>query len=266
MSNSHSNRAATPSPTAFPVNPLAVSGISDGEKLSNEIYLGSTSYSAVFTEGQRHMHLHDSGGSDDEQQVALAACHAKLKFGLTPARLQEGADVLSLLPDLKRYELALNRWYKTQCLAAFWPLTAHCISTVIQTWSATPPSNALLLRLAEQIFINTSNELVIQSTTKLYDLPAMITGDNLRWDIVGLMLTAAGLSAISMEVPIVDHEDEEYGKINWKDMARILLLAGDKCISFCEAVDSSTDTTVWLILENYILHTQVEGDAGMSEM
>ena len=205
------------------------------------MYLGSTSYSAVFTEGQRHIQVQDLEGSDEEQHLALIACQAKLKFGLTPARLQEGADVLDLLSDLRRYEVALTRWYKVQCLAALLPFVADCINTVTQSSSPRTLSNALLLKLSEQVFISTSNDFVIQSTTVLQDLPPMLTGENLRWDIVGLMLTVAGLSAISMDVVSVDPEDEEFQRINWKDLARTLLIAGDTCISFCEAVDSLSE-------------------------
>ena len=249
-------------PANSPITPSSTSRESEGEKLSNDVYLGSTSYSAVFTEGQSHIQFQDLGGPDDEQNLALEACQAKLKFGLTPAKFQEGADILTLLSDLKRHEAALTRWYKVQHLAALLPFLGECINMATQSSRPTPHSRAPLLKLSEQVFISTSNDFVIQSTTIMQDLPAMLMGENLRWDIVGLMLTAAGMSAISMDVVSVDPEDEEFQKLNWKRMARALLIAGDKCISFCEAVDSLNDVTVWLIMMNYILHTQVEGDAG----
>ena len=116
--------------------------------------------------------------------------------------------------------------------------------------------------LSEKIFISTSKDLVIQSTTVMQDLPPMLTGENLRWDIVGLMLTAAGLSAISLDEVVTDVEEDKAQEIDWKELARKFLKAGDRCISFCEKVDSLNDVTVWLITKNYILHTQVEGDAG----
>ena len=200
----------------------------------------------------------------DEQHFALAACQAKLKFGVTPAKFQEGSEVLTLLSDLKKYEVALTRWYKVQCLASVVPFVSECINMIAQSSSARPDSNTSPLKLSEQVFISTSNEVSIQSTTVIQDLPAILTGENLRWDMVGLILSTMGLSAISMDVVNLDPEDEECQKTDWKDIARALLIAGDKCISFCEAVDSLNDVTVWMIMLNYILHTQVEGDAGKS--
>ena len=90
----------------------------------------------------------------------------------------------------------------------------------------------------------------------------MLMGENLRWDIVGLMLTAAGLSALSLDEVVTEAETDDAPKLDWKGMARKLLIAGDECIYFCQKVDSLNDVTVWLIMMNYILHTQVEGDAG----
>ena len=246
------------------VPPSLASRASDGENLSNDIYLGSTSYSAVFTEGQSHIQLRDVGDSEEQEQAAIAACHARLKFGLTPAKYQEGSEVLRLLTELEEYEPVLKRWHGAQCLAALSPFLADCIGTVIQSSSGMSPPKSPLVKHAEQVFVNTSNEFVIQSTTKMQDLPEMFTGDSLRWDIVGLMLTVAGLSAIAMEFVNVDFENDKFRNLDWKDIARKFLRAGDQCIAFCEAVDSLNDITVWLIMMNFILHTQVEGDAGKS--
>lgn len=82
-------------------------------------------------------------------------------------------------------------------------------------------------------------------------------GENICWEIVGLILTTLGLSAISM------HEvDESDLQTNWKELAQELVRAGDQCIAFCEQFGHLKDIGVTLILGNFILHTQVYGDAG----
>lgn len=85
-------------------------------------------------------------------------------------------------------------------------------------------------------------------------------GENLCWEIVGIMLTALGLSAISMdEVNVYDEFDSQ---TDWKGLAQELVRAGDQCISFCEQFGHLKDIGVTLILMNFILHTPVYGDAG----
>ena len=226
------------------------------------MYLGSTSYSAVFTEGQSHPQLKALPDSDCEDSIA--ACQEKLKLGLSPSILQEGADVLNLLSDIEMYQPGLSRWYKVQCIATLTPFVAACTNMVRQTMEGTAQSITSLHMLSEKTFISTSRDLTFQSTTVLQDLPSMLMGENLRWDTVGLILTVAGLSAITLDEVFIDEDEDSNPNADWKEMARKLLIAGGKCISFCEKVDSLTDVTVWLTTMNYILHTQVEGDAGKS--
>ena len=74
------------------------------------------------------------------------------------------------------------------------------------------------------------------------------------------MLTALGLSAISMhDVGVYDESDSQ---TDWKNFAQQLVRVGDQCIAFCEQFGHLKDTGVTLILMNFILHTQVYGDAG----
>lgn len=90
----------------------------------------------------------------------------------------------------------------------------------------------------------------------LRDYPLFLMGENICWEIVGLILTTLGLSAISM------HEvDESDLQTNWKELAQELVRAGDQCIAFCEQFGHLKDIGVTLILGNFILHTQVYGDA-----
>ena len=87
-----------------------VSQVSDAQKLSTDVYLGSTSYSAVFTEGQCHPQLQDLPDTNDEE--TQAAHQAKLKLGLTQSNVQEGADVIALLCKLGEYLPNFLKWHE----------------------------------------------------------------------------------------------------------------------------------------------------------
>ncbi len=237
---------------------------SEGQKLSTDAYLGSTSYSAVFTEGQSHPQLQDLPDTNDDE--TQAANRAKLKLGLTESNVQEGADILALLYDVKMHLPTYHRGYNIQCVASLTPFVGECIDMIVQKLEGSHPSKTGLHSFSEQTFVSTSKDVVFQSTTKLQDLPLILMGENLRWDTVGLILNAAGFSAIALDEVGPDVEKDQNQELDWKNTARKLLDAGDKCISFCEKVNSLNDVTVWLITLNYILHTQVEGDAGKPSM
>ena len=242
------------------VIPKSVCRASDGQKISTDAYLGSTSYSAVFTEGQSHLQLQDLPDKNDEE--TQAAHQGKLKLGLTQANVQEGADILTLLNKMKTHLPSYYRWYKNECIAALTPFVDECIRMVVQKLEEAVLPKTALHKLSEQTFVSTSKDVIFQSTTTLADLPLILMGENLRWDTVGLILTTAGFSAIAHDEVGPDAEKDQTQELDWKNIARKLLDAGDKCISFCEKVNSLNDVTVWLITMNYILHTQVEGDAG----
>ena len=133
---------------------------------------------------------------------------------------------------------------------------------VLENIGGSTLSKSVLHRFSEQTFISTSKDVIFQSTTTLQEMPSLFMGENLRWDTVGLILATARFSAISLDEVGPDAEKDLSQELDWKNIARKLLDAGDKCILFCEKVNTLNDITVWLITLNYILHTQVEGDAG----
>ena len=217
---------------------------------SSAQYLGSTSYSAVFTEGQRHPSL--QGLPDREEEIpCTSSC-------VTEVRVREGVEILALLLGLDKYEDGLRMWFAVQCTGTTFPGMRECM----QAARYQREKKKTLYASSEQIWANTSKPLVFKPHMTMQDMPHLLLGENLRWDMVGLMLTTAGLAAICTDEVTIDPEDDKRAQPDWKSSAFRMLEAGGKCISFCEAVDELNIVGAWLIMLNYILHTQVHGDAG----
>ena len=69
------------------------------------------------------------------------------------SKVEEGAEILSLLTDLARYEPALNRWYEVDCLSAITLYIRECMALIPSElkdidWRCLGPlmSNSLKLR------------------------------------------------------------------------------------------------------------------------
>ncbi|CAD6589419.1 MAG: hypothetical protein ASARMPRED_004039 [Alectoria sarmentosa] len=219
-------------------------------------FLGSTSYSAVFTEGQSHIIIEDNALS---REIKNRGSQPSKLPSWDSSKVMEGAEILSLLAGLSRYEPALNRWYKVQCITTITYYIRECIALVPPELKGNHVRSKSLVTLSHKVFLRTSTPCSLDAKISSREYPSFLMGENLCWEIVGLILTTLGLSAISMdEVQIYDECDSE---TNWKDLALQLLRAGDQCIVFCEQFGHLKDIGVTLILMNFILHTQVYGDA-----
>lgn len=220
-------------------------------------FLGPTSYSAVFTEGQSHIGIKDNKSS---REMNISGWQPSKLPSWDSNKVKEGAGILSLLPELSRHEPALNQWYKVQTLATITLYIRECIALIPSDSNDSHGQPKSLATLSHKVFLRTSTPCSPGPNISLREYPSFLMGENLCWETVGLMLTALGLSAISMdEVTVCDECDSQ---ADWKDLAQRLVRAGDQCIAFCEQFGHLKDIGVTLILMNFVLHTQVYGDAG----
>lgn len=220
-------------------------------------FLGPTSYSAVFTEGQSDMSIGDNKLNRD---INIRGSQPSKLPNWDSGKVKEGAEVLSLLADLSRFEPALSRWCEVQCLATIALYIRQCIALIPSEIKESRGQSKSLVTLSHKIFLRTSTPYLLDANISLQEYPSLLMGENICWEIIGLMITTLGLSAISMHE--VNVYDESNSQTNWKDLAQESVRAGDQCIAFCEQFGHLKDIGVTLILMNFILHTQVYGDAG----
>lgn len=220
-------------------------------------FLGPTSYSAVFTEGQSHIKIDDHRLC---REISERDWQPSRMPSWSSSKVKEGAEILSLLADLPKYEPVLNQWFKVQCMTATVVYLRECIALIPPDLKESHSSSNFLATLSHKVFLRTNTPRSLDANISLREHASFLMGEDICWELVVLMLTAMGMSAISMdEVNLYDDSDSQ---IDWKDLAHQLLRAGDQCIDFCEQVGHLNNTGVTLILMNFILHTQVYGDAG----
>lgn len=219
-------------------------------------FLGSTSYSAVFTEGQSHIGLNNLQGS--AYVDSIGAEPPKLSRQ-DPTRIKEGVHLLTLLADLPKYESSINHWY--QHAYGLCPLfIRECVASVRSDLGGRSNRESSLLLLSERIFAKTSTPFFIDGTTTLRQFCPLLTGANLRWETVGVIPSIMGLSTIALGEVNVFMSGEQL--MDYKDLARQMLHAGNACMVFCDEMGHLNNVVVWLISVNFILHTHLYGDAG----
>ena len=219
-------------------------------------FLGPTSYSAVFTEGQSDLSKENGKLS---REIDIRGWQSSVPPSWDSGRIKEGAEVLSLLADLSKYKSILNRRHE-MCLSASSLYIRDCIALIPSTLKDSHGQPWCMTTLSRNVFTKTSTSCLIDANMSLREYPSFLMGDNLCWETVGIMLSVLGLSAVLMDG--VNTYEKPYSETNWRDLAQRLLRAGDQCITFCEQYGHLKDTGVTLIEMNFILHTQVYGDAG----
>lgn len=90
-------------------------------------FLGPTSYSAVYTEGQSDINIQDDKLS---REVNVRGWQPSKLPSWDSSEVKEGAEVLSLLADLSRYEPALSQWCEVQCLSTLTLYVRQCIALI----------------------------------------------------------------------------------------------------------------------------------------
>ena len=225
-------------------------------------FLGSTSFSAIYTE---HATSSDIGPRDDSYNIAPIAhqeiCDPK---AMAPLRIQHGARLLVLLNDLSLIERLADRWYRTrQGLGTPIPL----VRAIIQALKVSH-ENALsharkddLIEISRKICDNSQQPLKVHATATASSYVEAFVGQNLRWEPLGIIFSIAGASAMTL----LDQDKSITGRdnraIDRKSFASQMMSNSDDVLSFCDHYRQPNDLMLWLMFENFTLITLHHGDS-----
>ncbi|KAM0460589.1 hypothetical protein ACHAPV_004865 [Trichoderma viride] len=182
-------------------------------------------------------------------------------FMIDQTTLDKANHALSLLDRLQVSALAslVRFWLKKGVnLALAEPFVETCVDAAVD-WSdlSSPPvgSNATSQR-ARDLLENSHRPLIFHQHSTPSEYLQQMTGKNLRWESLGIFLTAASRAALdtSSFAPLYNSDERRRGLI------KALLYIGDCCLETCLALDCLNDLQLVLQYENLIVHSQVDGD------
>lgn len=186
-------------------------------------------------------------------------------FMIDQTTLEKANHVLSLLDQLQVSALAslVRFWLKKGVnLALAEPFVETCVDAAVE-WSevSIPPvgSNAANQR-ARDLLENSHRLLIFHRHSTPSEYLQQMSGKNLRWESLGMFLTAASRAALdtSSFAPLYNSDERRRGLI------KALMYIGDCCLETCLALDCLNDLQLVLQYENLIVHSQVDGDQSKS--
>jgi hypothetical protein len=229
-------------------------------------FLGSTSYSAVIADDTEIVDKHTGLISFRERVIELGSTTSVTSiFSISEDRIAAGKAVLQLLIDHLghgiNFDVILEQSFARILPAPFFRLSLASVKSTLDGLKF-ENSNDPLRDLVVKVFQDTFKPMKLFTTVPAKEYYKTFTGENLRWEFIGLLLTLAGIS--------LKYEPGENliligdgVSVTRKDFKAQLLEASSMCITFCEPCKAVNYTALWLLLENAKLSTLVYGD--MSE-
>ncbi|KAL1979167.1 hypothetical protein VTN96DRAFT_6605 [Rasamsonia emersonii] len=217
-------------------------------------YLGSTSYSAVLAEHQKDIPADIEGGTESGSVMQT----------VDPERAQSGLRVLSLLYNLSLIDALIRKYYQSKwfMILPYVVVDSMLLSTRRIFDSFEPTETESRLRdLSIQIFRNSSRPLKPHRNMTIDDYTSSFTGENIRWETIGLMFALSGMSLLAT------HEtDPAIAELQGSPEAKERLLnqiseATSTCIAFCDHAASPNEILAFAQHTDVMLRTQQYGDS-----
>ncbi|KAI9736989.1 MAG: hypothetical protein M1834_000578 [Cirrosporium novae-zelandiae] len=223
-------------------------------------YLGSTSYAAVFEYDQSQFDPIPSTRSIGSPYLS----HGTSKTHITPGTIRGGARILAYLSDLKFHEDLINSFYAlSQTMIVPKPFMKAAFASIqnMHELALRDSTGTTFYRWSEAICRNSVQPFEVNEGTTVQEFIASFTGQNLRWEIMGMIFTLSGLVMTTFidrnKLPI---KGEPQG-LDRKKFITQMEGAAEFCIHFSQSVGSVNDLLVWLLYEHFVLLSMFHGDS-----
>lgn len=231
----------------------------------NPGYLGMSSHSTIFSQVFSSTTAHVAAPQHDVQQPAPPISPALTDSIQDLTILEKGLFALSHLDQLDIPKLAslvrswLERGVNLPLAGPFVPQPLK----VVANWSnhSRPSWNSSAYRVDARNWVrllleSTQKPVVVQQDSGFEVFLSQILGENLRLEALGIFLTAAARATLdTCSFPALFATDRQR-----RELTKTLSLIGDFCLETCLALDCLNDLQLVLQYENFIVHSQVDGD------
>lgn len=226
---------------------------------ARSFYLGSTSYASVFAEENP---IPDS--LHEQPPKPMSATHSVYSTRMTGTRHCQMGIALAIVSKFSPFSLFDN------LVRMYFEVNKASVFVGPLITSALPQLRIDLEKLSENendtcsaysdITSNTTRPLKVPPSMPASDFHTLFTGQNLRWETLGLMMSIAG--SIAQFTP---PDDPVFALANGeridKDIFIEDLIHGcNDCISLCQVHGAVNDIMIWMMYSNMLVMSNFYGD------
>ena len=230
-------------------------------------FYGPTSFASVFLENQGNFASSLDDVGEDREDGTREPWHPTFVNGIpathAPAsiRLDMGSRILGQLPsrDVCQHLIKAHYWPTS-------PIPHHVLTEYIftSTWSVygtyleEPRDPRELATLAKKVFLN--EQVPLQPSESSIKYLESFTGQNLRWESIGLMFTFFGIAALALNDRDKLFTTQPVEKNNRKKFAICMKQCSEACMVLCDHTDTINDIVLCLLSRLMTLQSIVDGD------
>ena len=212
-------------------------------------------------------HEHFSSLSNERPSEALSnQCSiSSIERGPDRTLLDTGSKLLSLLHPFSFYQELIHSYFlASHTFTIAQPLILGALPQVkndIAGRESRADGDTGNDSLSLEIFENTARPLTVPASMAATDFHTLFTGQNLRWDFIGLIFTLAGRFALvqpSNSTISIGHEGEEVGRDTFVQQ---MMMASSTCITLTRRTGMVNDILLWLLYYNLVFTTMQYGDS-----
>lgn len=184
-----------PADTAWPTPPDSATRSSHpAPNPARSFFLGSTSYAAVFTEQQP---LPDTVHEQPSESLSVTPSSSSRSIGNRHCQFSLGTSIVSAFTPFSFIEKCVKMYFENHIAAALIaPLIISLLPQLrndIEQLTAAADNNAHHLYV--EMTKNTARPLKVPSTMLPSEFHTLVTGKNLRWETLGLILAVTASNA-----------------------------------------------------------------------
>ncbi|RDW86499.1 putative C6 transcription factor [Aspergillus mulundensis] len=217
-------------------------------------YLGSTSFSAVFSE-------HRTDISFEEGTCAPDGVFSK---STDHYRLESGLEVIRFLYRHPVCETLIRKFYAGHLMAAVSVLIIEAIlqsiRRIFDELDRAKDTEKHLRDLVQRIFQASAHPLTSHASMTVDEYFASFTDANLRWEVVGLVLATAGIAMMSTADSDPDVQKAAPEPQGAEMLRTQLVEASRTCLLFCATAASVNELLGFYQYNDMLLRTQYYGD------
>ncbi|KAJ5986999.1 hypothetical protein N7451_011364 [Penicillium sp. IBT 35674x] len=226
----------------------------------NPGYLGSSSHTTLFDQLQ----LDKDVGSSDFSRGDAGRADSSTEYIIDETFISRGAEfILELHRGSMIRPLAqlVEIWStKGTNLALAGPFTEPCAATATHLLSRCDGDQATALDISRSLFNHSCRPISFNHGTTFNDYCGKICGQNARWESLGIFFIAACRASIDLSYAETLYGSEQQRR----KIQKLALSYSDRCLDLCLPLDCMNDVQLILQYENFISHSQVDGDQSES--
>ncbi|CAH0005360.1 unnamed protein product [Clonostachys byssicola] len=249
----------------LPESELSTPVASATHRYPNPGYLGTSSHSTFFNQvTSRSAPESPAKNGELPFQAGVGAPEDLLQDHALAGRAIYTLRRLDQL-DIPNLHLLVRTWLgRGVNLPLAEPFVASCSEAIValgamfkeRAVTSTDGDNMEVSRWARFILENTLKPMKLRRNSTLADFIALMVGDNLRWETLGIFFTAASRACLDTPAFNALYANEEERRV----LVKTLTYMSDCCLETCLALDYLNGLQLVLQYENFVVHSQVDGD------